>query len=321
MSKESKIVISDSEQQEYNRLKDKFKSYYSKEIVPYLSQQEAIRRKHAGNFWVLLIVAFIVLPISGGIFYFLGKYIDNDFGKVIFVVLCFLFIYLMRSPFKKYRQEVKNDVMGLFIKFFQGFGYHQGQSLNKSLMERSQIFPPYDVLKANSCFNGRYNDIGITVCEQTLQTTTEDSSGKQIFKNVFHGLAIEMDVKRPFPVQILLVPNNISFVNLQNISDMAELEDDILGKDFTIYATNTEEAKNILNADFINRAIGLQNICKGKNMHISFYANKILLCVETTSDMFAIGSLFKSNLDRKKFDKAFEQMWSIFLIANALKTD
>ncbi len=316
-----KFNLSENEQREYNIQKAKFAEYYERELLPLLKQKEAVRRKYTGRFWFLIIIALLVLPILGGMFYFFGQYIDNDFGEIIFLGICAIFIYLIRAPFVKYRKEMKNDIMGSFIRFFQGFSYRYGQTLNRGLMEKSLIFPRYDILKADDSFCGRYNDIGITVCEQTLQRLCEDLKGRKFTQTVFEGIAVEMDMKKPFKGQTILLKDAGLFNAFKSFSDMERvtLEDVKFEKEFEVYSTNQIEARYILTTAFMERLLRLKELYKGKSIQISFYANKILLAIDTRYNMFEAFSFFRSNINYKKLEKVFDEFWTIFSIADILK--
>ena len=321
MKKQQTINLTEEEKAEHSSLKIGFDDYYVRKLVPFLRQKEAVRRKYVGMFWSLLFMSFIVLSILGGIFYFWGQYVDNNFGVIILLIICVMTMYLIRVPFIKYRKTLKNDFMEKFIRFFEGFSYRYGQSLNRGLMDRSLIFPSYDIIKVGDCFSGRYFDMGITVCEQTLQKHCEDSPRQKNLKTVFQGTAIEIDMKRPFSCQVAVLQDEKLLENLERVSDMKQLkiEDENFAKELTAYVTNEEESKKILIPSFMERLLNLKEVYKAEYIQVSFYANKILIGIQTEHNMFNPGSFFASNLRKKNFDRVLERIWSLFLVINTLK--
>ena len=123
MKKQQTINLTEEEKAEHSSLKIGFDDYYVRKLVPFLRQKEAVRRKYVGMFWSLLFMSFIVLSILGGIFYFWGQYVDNNFGVIILLIICVTAMYLIRVPFIKYRKTLKtlskNKLKELLKDYFE----------------------------------------------------------------------------------------------------------------------------------------------------------------------------------------------------------
>ena len=117
------IKHSQEEQQQYTDLRTKFVEYYNNILVPLLQQKEDFRLKCVKSFWRLVWMAIIILPMLMVLGYWLQRRYNFD-SEVIFnggFVLCAITVFILRGPFAKYRKQIKDDIMGVFVKFFDGF--------------------------------------------------------------------------------------------------------------------------------------------------------------------------------------------------------
>ena len=318
------MITPDFEYDEYAEhadLKSRFDQYYQTVIFPFLHKKEEIRIKYVHRFWFLLFLSLFVLPML-----ILAIYVLNTIGKmeidmgVIYIFIA-LFIYILRGPFAKYHREVKNDTMGLMVRFFEGFSYRPGSGLSPALIKYSKVFPEYTVAKADDCFTGTYNDVNHLVCEETLQREREKEKKKKNLVTVFRGIAVEMGMKKPFKGQTVVLKDSGLLNKFKGFPDMerVKLEDVVFEKHFEVYSTDQIEARYLLTTAFMERILQLKKLYRGKKIEISFYANKLLLAIDTRENMFEPCSFFKTNLNKKKFDQVFEQFWMIFSIIHVLK--
>ncbi len=310
------------EYEQYSNLKSRFDQYYQTTLQPFLKQKEDTRLKYVSRFWFLLLFILFILPMIILVVYFLEQYCETkiDWAGILCLMIA-LTIYILRGPFAKYRKEVKNDVMDLFVRFFDGFSYHHGSGLSKALMQQSRIFPEYTTENADDCFSGVYNGVTLKVCEEILKKESYTAKGKRQLKTVFQGIAVEMGMKKPFKGQTVVLKDSGFFNKFKGFEDMerVKLEDVIFEKHFEVYSSDQIEARYLLTTAFMERILKLKELYKGKKIEISFYANKILLAIDTQEDMFEPCSFFKTNLNKEKFDRVFEQFWTVFSIINILK--
>ncbi len=313
--------FADMEYEQYSDLKNRFDKYYQTTLHPFLKQKEDTRLKYVNRFGFLLLISFFILPMSALIIYFINKYSQTVIDWGFYYIIVAATVFILRGPYAKYRKEVRNDVMDLFVHFFDGFSYHQGQGLSHSLMQQSQIFPAYTYASADDCFSGRYNDVNLLVCEELLQKEYLTSKGKKRIQTVFRGIAVEMDMKKPFKGQTIVVKDMGIFNKFKNYEGLerVKLEDVVFEKHFEVYSSDQIEARYLLTTAFMERILKLKELYRGKKIEISFYTNKILLAIDTREDMFEPCSFFKTNLRKEKFDMVFEQFWTIFSIIHILK--
>lgn len=317
------IKHSQEEQQQYADLRTKFVEYYNNILVPLLQQKEDFRLKCVKSFWRLVWMAIIILPMLMVLGYWLQRRYNFD-SEVIFnggFVLCAITVFILRGPFAKYRKQIKDDIMGVFVKFFDGFYYKQGQKMDRLSMEKSLIFPRYDEYEADDCFFGHYQGVGINVYEQTLKEIRQDSKGRHHRVTVFQGIVVEMDMNKNFSGQTIVLKDKGFFNRFKSFDKMERvtLEDVVFEKQFEVYSTNQVEARYILTTGFMERILRLKELYAGTKIEMSFYNNKILLAIDTGKDMFEACSFFKTNLNQRRFENVFEEFWTLFSIVNILK--
>lgn len=304
-----------------NDLKEGFEQYWLKTLLPVLKQKEALRQKYVGRFWFLVALSLFVLPMMIiGVYAFM-KYInkDTDFG-IVFLAIA-VFIYLIRAPYKTYKKKIKNDVMDVFINYFEGFSYHLGQGLNEEEIQKSHIFPHYTTASADDCFEGTFNDVHIRVCEQILDQIHYDAKGRSHRKIVFQGIAIELQMNKSFSGQTIVLKDSGIFNRLKKFAGLnrVKLEDIVFEKMFEVYSSDQTEARYLLTPIFMERMLDLRDLYKSKSIQFSFYDNKLLISINTKQDMFEAFSFFKSNINKAKIDTVFEQFLTIFSIIDILK--
>ena len=102
---------------------------------------------------------------------------------------------------------------------------------------------------------------------------------------------------------------------LQNV----KLEDSLFEKYFEVYSDSQIEARYLLTTGFMERIIKLRDLYEGKSIQFCFQNNTLLLVISTNQNMFEANSFFRSNINKKKIDRVFEQFYTIFSIVKLLK--
>lgn len=317
------MKLSDDEVLQYKDLKEKFVAHYNNVLVPKLQQKEDFRLHCVKTFWRLVGISVVVLPliIFAGNWAYTKYDLDEDFIFNCGFAFCIFASFILRGPFAKYKKQIKNDIMGDFISFFDNFSYKYAQKMDALLMRKSLIFPQYDNYEADDCFFGRYKDVGISVYEQKLTDVYTNSKGQKRNVTVFQGIAVEMDMNKKFDGHTIVLKDKGFFNRFTSFGGMERvtLEDVVFEKQFEVYSTNQVEARYILTTAFMERILRLKELYAGKQIEMSFYNNKILLAIDTRENMFEAFSFFKTNLNQAKFEKVFEEFWTLFAIVNVLK--
>ncbi len=307
---------------QHAELKSKFDGYYEQVLAPFLKKKEDIRLKYVSQFWFLIWFSLFLVPMTGLFIYFFNNHVHSSVSWGILVFLIAGMIYAIRLPIKKYRALVENDSMELFAKFFDGFRYRHGQPINQKLMEMSLIFPKYDEISAEDAFFGKYADTMVTICEQTMKNINM-VKGKRAEKIVFQGIAVEIDLNKPFTAQTIVLKNSGIFSKTKTFEGLERFkpDDDLSDKYFEVYTGDKEEARYLLLPTFVKRLVNLKEAYKGKSIQLGMYANRVLLAIETREDMFEPCEFFKTHLDKEKFDEIFEQFWAVFCIVHYLRVN
>ena len=147
--------------------------------------------------------------------------------------------------------------------------------------------------------------------------------GKRNEKIVFQGIAVEIDLNKPFTAQTIVLKNSGMFSKTKTFEglDRFKPDDDFSDKYFEVYTGDKEEARYLLLPTFVKRLVNLKEAYKGKSIQIGFYANRVLIGIETREDMFEPCEFFKTHLNKDKFDETFEQFWAVFCIVHHLRTN
>ena len=98
-----------------------------------------------------------------------------------------------------------------------------------------------------------------------------------------------------------------------------KLEDIRFEELFEVYSSDQIEARYLLTAAFMERMLKLSELYGGKSIQFSFKDNQLLLAIPTKKDMFEACSFFRSNVNKKKIDKVFEQFYTVFSVVDILK--
>lgn len=306
---------------QYNQLKAEFSKYCQSTLYPFLQKKEKLRNKYVSQFWFFLLMAIAVVPVLVIGAYFLGHYYHQDINvSGLILIAGFISAMLIRWPYKQYYKTVKQDVMDLFIRFFPDFKYTQGSGLNAQEMAQSKIFPVYDNAHADDCFAGRHENVGIRICEQILTRTIQTKKGSHNV-TVFQGIAVELAMNKNFKGHTVVIKDRGIFLSSAKYRDLekVKLEDIEFEKAFDVYSTDQIEARYLLTPAFMERVKRLQQLFGGRQISVSFRAQKIMIVVDTRENMFEPCAFFKTNLNMQRLDKVFDEFWTIFSIIHILK--
>lgn len=304
-----------------DEMKTQFDEYYWRNIYPLMVEKEKVRKKYVTNLKKLVVISCVVLPI---VMYF-SWYLTNKYQQEWIINVAYFSIvlnaFILRGPFVVYKKMAKDDIMNRFIKFFDGFKYEQGRGLDYFEFIDNYIFPSFDEIKTDDCFFGRYNDVGVRICEEKLIKYRTDSKGHRHKITKFMGIVLELDMNKNFVYQTYVIKDKgiLNHFGKQKGFEKVALEDVIFEKEFEAYSENQIEARYLLTTAFMERMLKLKELYKGKNIQFSFKASKVLIAINTKEDMFEPCTLLKTNLKEKQVYKVFEQFMTIFAVIDMLK--
>ena len=294
-----------------------FQAYWLKVLLPALQKKESLRQKYLSSFWFLFWLALFIIPmICVTSYVFAHQILDPN---ILFLIIAGA-IFMIQRPYGQYKKKIKQDVMPLFVGFFDGFKYELGKGLTLDEIEDSGIFPSFDECLADDCFEGVFDGVNIRVMEERLSAYHRTSKGSKKVE-VFKGIAVELDLKKKFKSKTIVLKDMGVFNRFQSMSkpERVKLEDVRFEKMFEVYSTDQIEARYLLTPAFMERIIKLKDLYKGKSVQFSFWAGKLLIAIPTGQDMFEPFSFFKTNMNKAKIDTVFEQFLTIFEIIHTLK--
>ncbi len=315
----------------FKELKAKFDDYYERILQPKLQENDKIRSRYFGMFIVLLIMAVIFYPLV--LLTLITTSNDNlpDIGMVL--VLSGGVIMVLRGPIYFYKKKAKKTIMADFANFFGSFSYENERYLPDALLKKSELFGSYNLHKGDDFFSGTYKDVGITISEETLQNQTSyevmdiSSNGSRLGhretkkKTVFQGICVLLTMNKNFKGRTVVVKDKGIFNVFKHISGLqrVKLEDMRFEDLFEVYSSDQIEARYLLTTAFMERMLKLSELYGGKSIQFSFDDYQLLLAIPTKQDMFEACSFFRSNVNKKKVDRVFEQFYTVFSIVDILK--
>ncbi len=316
----------------YQDLKASFDNYYQEVLLPKLQQNDTIRRRYFVLFLTLLFMALFFYPLL--LWGILNASAENltDFGLILclsgFVVL------LVRSPIYFYKKKAKNKIMGDFAGFFGNFTYQNEQHLPDKLLQESELFSAYNAHHGDDYFCGEYKDVNIVISEELLQKETvyytvskdefgfKEKSNRYVKKKkIFRGICILLTMNKNFKGRTVVLKDKGLFNVFKQIKGLqrVKLEDSVFETLFEVYSSDQIEARYLLTTAFMERMLKLTGLYEGKNIQFSFKDNQLLLAISTKQDMFEACSFFRSNVNKKKIDRVFNQFYTVFSVVDILK--
>lgn len=304
-------------------MRQQFTEYYQEKLLPLLQKQEEVRRKYLARFFLLLGLAIIFYPLAVVLALWLMTLCESaDVGPIL--LISGLFVMLLYAPIHRYKKKVKNQIMPHFANFFGSFEYMYEQTIDSDILEQSKLFSDFTVNQGDDYFCGTYNGVKITIAEEKLQKPQDMAIMNVSYehkRNIFTGVCILLEMNKNFMGQTVGLRDRgcLNVFCRPSGLNRVRLEDSRFEKIFEIYAENQIEARYLLTTAFMERLLKLQQLYEGKNIQFSFKDNKLLIAISTRQNMFETNSFFKSNLDRKTIDLAFEQFYNVCSIVDILK--
>ncbi len=323
------------QEEDVNFIKQKaaFEAYYESVLLPKLQENDKIRRRYFLMFIILLLLALIFYPLV--IWAILVLPNDSGTNVDIGAVLCAsgFVILTLRGPIYLYKKKAKNTIMADFAGFFGSFSYENERCLPDALLKQSELFGDYNLNKGDDFFYGTYKDVNIVIAEELLQKIsyfykTQAALGGRLEnqqetrkKKIFRGVCILLTMNKNFKGRTVVLKDRGIFNMFKHISGLerVKLEDMYFEDLFEVYSSDQIEARYLLTTAFMERMLKLSELYGGKSIQFSFNNNQLLLAIPTDQDMFEACSFFRSNVNKKKIFRVFEQFYTVFSVVDILK--
>lgn len=309
--------------------RDEFEKFYYEKMYSKLCDLEQVRLEYRRHFFYLVAINILIIPFLISLMMGLGILTQNgmidvetrDWLSALILVWFVIVIFVLSSPFNKYRQEMKDVAMTDFASFFGNFRYDYQNVLADITLRKSRLFHAYNQHFGDDYFSGKYKDVGIVISEEKLRMITGSGKQRQTSK-IFSGIMIMLDMNKKFSGQTVLLRDwgifnklHMLFDNLENV----KLEDVRFEREFEIFSDNQIEARYVLTTGFMEKIMQIQHAFSGKKIQLSFFDNKLLIAISTSKNMFETGSIFSSILNKARMERVFEQFYSVLSVVDILK--
>lgn len=314
-----------SDADNFDHLRTEFDGYYYQKIWPKLAEKESLRLKHLHRFWILVFIMCLLLPafivkVWGDFIYTLflqGNREDIEGFIKLFLMAAAVILMIIGAPIVAYQENIKDSIIEDFINFFGSFRHFSARKISDADIKQSRLFSVYDRHLCDDYFCGTYKNTPMIIAEEEMSR----KQGKYR-TTVFKGIIIIIDLPKPVTGQTVVLDDRGFFNFLNNAGKGLQriaLEDVIFEKEFEAFGSNQIEARCLLTTAFMERMLKVRETFKGKKIKFSFWDNRLLIAVNTSTDMFEPASLFKCSTDRRPINEVLEQFISVFAIADILK--
>ena len=310
-----------SDKRKSAKLNTEFKNFFDTKFQNDFPELERQRKKYLLYFWILCFVSIIVIGVIHTSVVVVGDQdlaMNDNYVTVMFFLIA-IAIYIIHSPINRFKEHVKNQVMGRLLSYFGNFSYFYQRGINSALIEKTCLFGHYDDKEDDDFFIGYYKDVEIMVAEEEITKVVRTRKGSRRV-TVFDGIIIELDMNKPFNGQTIVKTDHGIFNRFYCVSNMenVKLEDVVFEKHFEVYSTDQIEARYVLTTAFMERMLKLKEVFKGKQIQFSFFDNKVIIAIDTSKDMFEVSSLFHKIPDYKRACETFNQITAVFSIIDIL---
>lgn len=297
-------------QDSINNFKMNFYNNYHNLIVPEISKFEEMRKRKlfkAVTLSSLLIIAGIVLCVL--IFCAPGK---KDIRLPAALIMLGLVVYATIK--KNFENLLKDNVMGFVVRCFGDsvrWGHFYG---NHELFKEAGAIPYYERVADDDVFFGVYKGVNYHIVESEY----EKGSGKSR-TTTFKGVVIKLDMNKEFSSHTIVCSDNL--LHLSPISSLKRtaLEDVEFEKKYDVFTNDPVDARYLLTPAFMEKLKNISLAFHCNNIKCSFYRNNLIIAISTGTDLFSIGSLVKTVVDKKQFAELLEQFMSILALIDQLE--
>ena len=284
------------------------KKYYSRVLVPELSELESQRLKVRSK--AILIIA-IIIPLGT----FLSIMIRHGLFFVAAIVGASLIVKLLS------RKYVKNFKIGIIEKIVESIdenlSYERTSRIPEFVFKASEIFKHrIDRYQGDDYVKGLLGKTKIEFSELHAQYETRDSKGNRSYHTIFKGLFFVADFNKAFKGTTLVLPDVAEkmFGGLGSMFQswnkgrgaLIKLEDPVFEKMFVVYGEDQIEARYILSTSLMSRISEFKKKSKRK-IFLSFKGSKIYVAIAYTRNLFE-PRIFRTLLDFAPIQQYYEDL-------------
>ena len=298
-----------------------FRSYYQKEIEPWMTDQRDKQSKARRFALIVGGLGLVGLPIAIWLFFFL---LGWETWAIIVVALYAIAVGgLALWPLIQLQGEIKAFLVGKVCKYF-GFDFNEaatGSGFDQ--FENSGLLPSYDRRKLEDEIRGEHSGIPFDLVECRLEDRQTDSKGRTRYVEIYHGILFRFNFPKEFSGQTLVTKDSGRignfFKGIRKKGERVKLEDPRFEKQFEVWGTDQIEARYLLTPTFMERVVDLAESMGEKRVELCFNGNRLLISIHVSKDHFEGGGIFTSVTDKRRVEDLINEICKIFDIIDTLK--
>jgi hypothetical protein len=298
-----------------------FRSYYQKEIEPWMAEQKD-KQKGAWR-WALMvgIPSLVGFPIAIWLFFFVLSW--ETWAFIIIALYVVGLGALTIWPLNKLKGEIKSFLVTKVCGFFN-FDYSETASGSGfDQFEKSGLLPGYDRRDLEDEIKGEHSGVPFDLVECKLEDERRDSKGRTTYVQIYHGVLFRFNFPKDFEGQTLVVKDSGKignfFKGMKKKGERINLEDPRFEKQFEVWGTDQIEARYLLTPTFMERVVELASSMGEKRVELCFNGNRLLVSVHVSKNQFEGGSIFTSVTDKRRVEELVNEICKIFDIIDTLK--
>lgn len=249
-----------------------FEDYYNKNLLRHL---EGLENKRAE-----VIKTTVPLDVLAVVTFFAMIYFFMMFQSQIVIWISIIVIFLLEAfSWRKrgeFSESFKNSVLDKILALFGNIYRSTSSPIKLADIRQFGLYDEATHQRSDDKFVGIYKECNYAIAEVEFfhKEYYYDSKGRRqsIEETDFQGLALKIQMKKPFQGQTVIASKN----NVVNPGGMqsVELESNIFMRGRKVYSTDQIEARYILTPTFMEKIMGIQGQFKNAlNKHKNKYNN------------------------------------------------
>ena len=260
----------------------------------YIAKLKHIRKNSLLISLPFFVVIILIMLLPGGPILAPFMILSTLFSFFVPFFFVFIIISLLSgSKTKKERADYYRMYKSYFVsqqlaKFFTDLEYDHEQGLDSSILAATGMIHTGDRYYSNDLTHGKYNNIGFTQADVTVQDEHTDSDGDTTYVTVFKGRYMIFEFPKKFEFKMMITPkghyNNVTSKNDRKFNKI-EVESTEFNKRFHVYAQDGFEAFYLLDPASI---INIQELEDKYNNRVSlfFCDDKLFIGINNGNDSF-----------------------------------
>lgn len=279
------------------RTMEGFKQYYDTELRAVLEPLETERKSSLKKSFISAAVLFPVFVVIAG---FVMQHSSDLIWPAMTLIMGLMITVGPGVIFtEKFRSHFKKNVIGPVIQYVSSdLSYTPDGTISKSDFESSGLFEEEVAsYKGEDLVEGQVDHTHIRFSEVHAQyvTTSSNSRTRTSWHTLFKGQFFVADFNNQFQGRTVVLPDYAEkyFGSLgQKLDskifrrdDLVRLEDPVFEKEFRVYTTDPDEAREILSPALMRRILEIKQRLKVP-VHLGFVNSNLYMAISIKKNMF-----------------------------------